>query len=202
MQGWIDKVNFEDHYNVAVAVEAGMDVPDVRFLRTMSQEEQDKVMSDPAWDAMSGGMLIEHIDGPECTFHAFHSDDGLSCRVVSVTDPELMAGGQGPDIEDNCTTVFCGRNKNIDLVIDKLLAMALKHDEKYTGFISVSVVFKDNIPRYRKITFGATFKFLLGVLALYDADMKTFFTPELRGERMKVVKGYGATIRQIGRAHV
>lgn len=189
---WIETVNSDPYKNIDIAIGAGLPIPDVRFTRKMDDDEKNSILSSGLWDVVGDtGIIIEHIDGPECTFSAYYDGDSLSCRVVSIHDPYLLTGGQGPNIGDNLCTVFSGTSRQIEPVIDRLLATVLKNDPNYRGFINVSVVWR-GAPYYQYISYGASYKFIVGLLRLYGVDFNTFASKEFnRGPIM----GFGVTMR-------
>jgi len=202
MNGWVDKVNTELHYNFVTAMDAGMEVPAARILHT--NDDIENANNDPGIEIISG-MAVEKIVGPEITYHAFYKDKEFSCRTISIDDTKLLSGDQGPDIGDNATTVFCGSSrkfvdnvnqKPIEKIMDKLAEMAVEHDGDYTGFINVSVVYRDGVPYYRNILYGATYKFIKAVLNLYDGDINTFFNdPGCRDNRISSRPGFAISLR-------
>jgi len=196
MKGWVERLNAEMHYNAATALEVGLEVPDVKFLRGMTNAEIDDITRNPQYEMIGDtGMVMERIHGPDVTFHAFYKNGELSCRTASIVDGSLLSGGQGPNIGDNACTIFCGSNPIVDGAIDKLAELAIRHESEYTGFINVSVIFKDGIPYYRNIMYGTTYKFISGILELYDANMDVFFDDSSRDLRMSSIPGYGITLR-------
>lgn len=195
MIGWVDRCNKEAHYNAATALEVGLEVPEYKFLRGMTSSEIEDILHNPQYELIGDtGMVMEKIHGPDVTFHAFLKDRELSLETISINDGRLLTGGQGPDVGDAATTIFCGTNETMQGVIRRLGEMALSHEKEYTGFINVSVVFKNNIPYYRNIMFGTTYKFVSNILQLYDSDLEVLFAGGNQDRKMGV-PGYGVSLR-------
>lgn len=202
MVGWVERVNAEAHYNSVTAMDAGLQLPRIKILN--SNDEIDAALKDPSCYVESG-MAIEKIHGPEVTFHAFYQDHEFSCRTISINDTNLLAGGQGPDIGDNVTTIFCGRSKQIidgidqepiEKAMEKLIDLAIKQEGEYSGFVNITVTYRDGIPYYKNVLYGYTLKYMAGLLSLYEGDISTFFMdPACREVRLSSVKGFGVTLR-------
>jgi hypothetical protein len=198
MLSWVERVNQEIHYNVAAAMDCmdvGLEVPELQFLRNMTREESDAIISNPEWEVMGDtGMVMKKVTGPEVFFHAFYKDEEFTCRTISISDPYLLNGNQGPWVGDNGTTLFCGSSESIEPTMEKLAQMASRK-ERYLGFINLGVVFNGGKPYYRSLVYGTTEKFVGTILRLYDAGISSFFSDAMRETRNIPVAGYVAAIR-------
>jgi len=182
----IEFYNSQVQYNVALAFELGMDVPETLFLGNL--EDKDEIFFSPEWDILSHNFALRHIEGIEITASAFWNGESFSYFTLSSRDNYLLSGAQGIKLSDNILTCWSGK-LNITKKIFKRIEEKLLNEE-FIGFVHFDIVLDEDRAYYQKITFGSTVDFITCLSELHDKHMDV-----LTRDEDKRPRGFASSLR-------
>lgn len=164
-------LNQSPHYNMALAFDMKLTVPDIRHLDSMPEEQYFEIAFDPDWEVRLP-VAIKRISGHRVNAHAFW-DGQFSLFTVSFWSHHMLTGDQGPRVEPDIITMFPGSLKCLDKSWARLAERLANAD--YRGWVTIELTISPDREYYHDIIFGAT----KGWLATFEALMGTDFDTAL-----------------------
>jgi len=149
-------------YNIALAFDIGLEVPELKYLRTIPEEERDAVVNDPfSWRIYPYlNLAIQRITGLEMTWTAWWDGERFKNITLSIQDKWLLDGNQGVELESNLVTVFKGETLTIGKHIGRLAKNIKEKDPEFKGFVSMDLIFKKGKAYYKAIHFGVSYDYV------------------------------------------
>lgn len=172
---WVDIINTKAQYNIALGIEAGLKIPEVLFLGQIPEDKNKEIMSDPNWIILhDAGIAMQNIyGGVTSTHYHWYEGGNQGAKFIGVNFRELLSGGQGPHLVDNCMTIWRGEtiNARLQACIQQLDSIISKNDPDYFGMVCVEVTLVDNICWYRSIRLGLSPMEHVCLEALYEKPL-------------------------------
>ena len=196
---FIDNVNEQIQFNVALAYDIGLKVPSSIFLGNKTTAEVEEIIADSKWDITDPLLAMLKVGGWDVTFSAWWSGEELSFHTVIINDRFLLTGQQGIKLNANCVTVFSGKSPAIQSIQKKLCALLKEKAPEYRGFVNLSVRLdgdKDNqIVYYQRIKFSTLPDYIYPQSKLANMSMEEMIAC-MEGEVAKdKPEGFGASLR-------
>lgn len=155
---WVNIINTKAQYNIALALDTGFTIPETHFLSLIPDDKHKEIMSDPNWIVLpDAGIAMQNIYGGVTSTHYHWYDKGkIGARFIGANFREMLSGGQGPHLVDNCMTIWMGEtiNEKLRCCAAKVDVMVGQMAPGFTGMICLEVTLVDGVCWYRSIRLG------------------------------------------------
>lgn len=193
---WIDTINTQPQHNVALAFDIGLTVPEVRFLKALSESEREEVLASAKWTHhRSVGLIIQQLRGLDITQTFWWDGEKYRHNLLSIQDKNLLTGGQGVELESNLITLKYGYLDIANTQFSKLAKIIQSKDSSYRGFVSIDVLIKKGICYYNRIRFGVSYDFLYAMGKLYDLKADTLVSNLESNAPISPIHAFAGSIR-------
>jgi hypothetical protein len=166
----IEKVNSSYLHNIAFGFEAGLRVPEIRYIEKTPEDELQGMRSNGNWTEDSG-MMIRKKDGSRIICIDFWDGEKFIYPHIAINDRRLLGGGQGPQLEANSVTLF----RNIDRIcIDefrKIAHLIKQREDTYRGYVTLEVTITPTDTWFGSVGFGLVADYIFLLSKLYGIDI-------------------------------
>ena len=198
-QNWIDRVNNDPAYNIAVAFDTGIKVPEYVFLNSKKQEEIEDMMISNQWEFMSD-IAVRKEEGVSVTLNFLWNGNEFLMPLLAFKDNKMLTGSQGIVLQDNLITLFqiADINRIIAPQLKKLTSIMKNKANDYVGFVQIDVILNFDKVLYHRIQFGTSIDMaysVASICAVEPEDMIESFKNDIVPE---IEKDYVSSLRIFG----
>lgn len=158
-------------YNLSFAFDAGLHVPDLLYLNTLSEEKKKEIYFNPTWEVIED-IAIKKIPGQNIRLINFFNSQKYTEKTLCINYPYLLDGKQGGNIGENAITLFKNKNKIGKEPMEKIKE---KLNKDYLDYVSYDCVYINKVFYFKKIILGLT-DYMSYLVNLFHEKEENFLT--------------------------
>lgn len=190
---FIQEVATQQQHNIGTAFELGF-APEIVFLKNQPPEVQQQYISNLGWDIHSTGIAIKRPEGYPLTFSKWYSEGDYFSPIIAIKDKYMLTEEQGPELEENCITMFHNWSPALDIYFEKMANLITEKEPGYIGLVAMDVILSQNAVYYRNIKFTENYDYFYCMAKLNGVSLEKL-SDNLRDGIHTKSEGFAASLR-------